>query len=193
MALPTRPALSTITTVVDKLVNSFPRPVVTLIVGILTYDTLVERIYQISYIAALMQTTRGGSKLGFFALTFPTTVYATLSPTPFVKPANSGPTPAILMNTTNIKQTAIRYRFTLKTELYMLLQNMDKSLKQQLLGVVEDIYIRSLKEKYVGHGNLTCLEMIDHLKANYYKITLADLKLDTAHMNAPHNINKPFE
>ena len=35
--------------------------------------------------------------------------------------------------------------------------------------------------------------MIDHLKANYYKITPADLKHKTAKMNAPHNINYPFE
>ena len=70
---------------------------------------------------------------------------------------------------------------------------MDKALKQQLLGAVEDIYIRSLKYKYVGYRNLTCLEVIDHLKAKYYKITPADLKINTARMNAPHNNNEPFE
>ena len=35
--------------------------------------------------------------------------------------------------------------------------------------------------------------MIDHLKDNYYNINLVDLKLSTPRMNAPHNINKPFE
>ena len=35
--------------------------------------------------------------------------------------------------------------------------------------------------------------MINHLKANYYKIARDDLKLDTARMNAPHNINDSFE
>ena len=58
---------------------------------------------------------------------------------------------------------------------------------------MKDIYVRTLKEKYAGYGNLTCLEVINHLKANYYKITLADLKLNTACMNAPQNINEPFE
>ena len=70
---------------------------------------------------------------------------------------------------------------------------MDKTLKQQLLGAVEDIYVRSLKEKYVGYRNLTCLEVIDHLKMNYYKITPAELKLNTVQMNVTHNINDPFE
>ena len=70
---------------------------------------------------------------------------------------------------------------------------MDKALNQQFLRAIEDIYVRALREKYVGYGKLTCMEVIDHLKANYYKITPADLKHNTARMNAPHNIYEPFE
>ena len=58
---------------------------------------------------------------------------------------------------------------------------------------MEDICVRSLKEKYIGYRNLTCPKVIDHVKANYYKIALADLKLNTVCMNAPHIINEPFE
>ena len=119
-------------------------------------------------------------------------MYATLSATAFTKPSNPDPAPSILANAAVIEHTAIWYKFTLDTELYSLLQNMDKSLKQHLLGGVEDIYVRSLKEKYVRYGNLPCLEVIDHLKANYYKINLSDLNINMARMNAPHNINEPF-
>ena len=49
---------------------------------------------------------------------------------------------------------------------------MDEALKKHLLGPVEDIYVKSLKEKYVGYGNLNCLKVINRLKANYNKITL---------------------
>ena len=38
-----------------------------------------------------------------------------------------------------------------------------------------------------------CLDVIDHLKANYYKIILVELQLNMAGMNAPHNIIKTFE
>ena len=86
-----------------------------------------------------MQTTFGGGKLGFLALTVSPAVYATLSATPFTRTANPSLAPAIPTNTTDIEQTTIWYRFTLKTELYTLLQNMDKALKQQLLGALEDI------------------------------------------------------
>ena len=75
----------------------------------------------------------------------------------------------------------------------MLIQNTNKDLRKKLLEAVEDIYIRDLREKYFGYGNLTCLKVINNLKANYYRITPADLKLNTVRMNAPHNINKLFE
>ena len=55
----------------------------------------------------------------------------------------------ILPNTAGIEQTTIRYKFSLETEIYILHQNMDKALKQQLLVVVVDIYSRYLKKKYI--------------------------------------------
>ena len=70
---------------------------------------------------------------------------------------------------------------------------MYKDLKQQLLGVIGDIYIRSLKKNYTRYGNHTCLKVIYHLKPDYYNIILADLKLNMARMNALHNINELFE
>ena len=48
----------------------------------------------------------------------------------------------------------------------MIHQNMEKDLKQHLLGIAKDIYVRSLKKKYIGYGNHTCLEVINHSKEN---------------------------
>ena len=78
-------------------------------------------------------------------------------------------------------------------ELYLLRTNTDKAQKQQLLGVIENIYGRSLKKKYIRNGNHTCLQVINHLKDNYCNITPADLKLNTKRIKLPHNINKLFK
>ena len=64
-----------------------------------------------------MQTMFCGDKFGFLALTISLKVYATLSPTSFIKHANPDPAPSIPTNTTVIEQSAIRYTFTLDTEL----------------------------------------------------------------------------
>ena len=107
-----------------------------------------------------------GGKLGFLALTISLMVYMALSATAFVKIPNLGPTPMIPTNTTGIQKTATKYKFNLEMELYMIHQKIDKALKQHLLGVMENIYVRYLKKKYIKYGNHTRLEVSDHLKAN---------------------------
>ena len=115
-------------TVVNKIVESFPHPIVTLIIGILIYNTLVGSIYQMLYNAASMQTTLGNDNLGFLALTVFPMVYATLFTTPFEKLPHPGPAPNIPSNATIIKHIAIQYKFALYTELYLLHTNMYKAL-----------------------------------------------------------------
>ena len=44
---------------------------------------------------------------------------------------------------------------------------MDRALKQQLLGVVKDIYSRALNKNYIRYGNHMYLEVINFLKSNY--------------------------
>ena len=166
LAPTTCPTPFTMLTSVDKIVESFLHPLITPIDGIPTYDTLLGRIYQIPYNTVLMKTTIGSRKLGFLKVNVSPTVYATLYKTPFVKTPNPRTTLTILPNTTDINQTAIRYKFTLKRELCMLYHNMDKALNQHLLGVMEDIYIRALKKNYIGNGNHMCLEVINHLNKN---------------------------
>ena len=83
-----------------------------------------------------MQTTLIGFKIRFLMLNVLPTLYAILSSTSFLKYANLGTAPAVQTNTSGIEHTAIRYRFTLKTELYTILQNTDKALEKQLLGFV---------------------------------------------------------
>ena len=61
------------------------------------------------------------------------------------------------------------------------------------MGVIEDIYVRDLKKEYTGYRNHICLQVINNLKANYYKINPEELKINTARMNTPYNINEPFK
>ena len=77
--------------------------------------------------------------------------------------------------------------------LYMLHQNMDKALNQQLLGVVKYVYVRSLKKKDIGYRIHTYLEVIYYLKVKKGKITATELNLNTARINMPYNINELFE
>ena len=83
-----------------------------------------------------MQMMLGGVKIVLLALTVSLMVYATLSETPFNKPLNPSLEPSIPPNSTGIDQTSILYNFTLETELYLFHTNIDRALKQQLMGAI---------------------------------------------------------
>ena len=113
----TRLAPFKMTTAIDKIMESFLHPIATPIAVIPTYDTMVDQIYQISYNTASMHMPLSDGKLGFLTLTVYMMVYMTLYTNNFEKNPNSGPEPMILPNATGIKQTSIRYKFTVEKEL----------------------------------------------------------------------------
>ena len=75
-------------TAVDNIVESSPQPVVTPIVGMPTYDNMMDQIYQILYNTESMQMMIDGGNLNLLALAISPTVYTNLSATSFVEPSN---------------------------------------------------------------------------------------------------------
>ena len=62
-----------------------------------------------------------------------------------------------------------------------------------LIAAVEPIYLKAISQPYVGLGNRTLWELLDHLYKTYAKITATNLKNNDKKMNAPYNPNMPFE
>ena len=48
---------------------------------------------------------------------------------------------------------------------------MDKALKAKIIQAVDDIYLKSLKNRITGYANISTRDMLDHLYAAYSKIT----------------------
>ena len=78
----------------------------------------------------------------------------------------------------------------METASFRLYSKVNKALKIQILACVDDIYTRALKAKYVAYGNLSLLEVITHLKSNYYNITPAYLKENFAQMTSTYGVNQ---
>ena len=93
-----------------------------------------------------MKTTLDYGKLGLLMLIVSPTMYMNLYVTTFEKPINPGPAHTILPNATGTEQTSICHKLTLEKEIYLLHTNMEKSLKQQCLRVVKDIYFQKSEE-----------------------------------------------
>ena len=71
--------------------------------------------------------------------------------------------------------------------------NADKALKSQLVEAVEGLYLKSLRNKYVGFSNQTFLTMMAHLYLHYAKITPNDLAINDKAMKTPYDPNLPIE
>ena len=90
--------------------------------------------------------------LGLLFLTVLPAVYATLSTTAFVPPFNPGPEPSIPTGSTGAFISDLRYHHTKATKIFTKYKNTDKALRQLLLASTDELYVRSLRHKYIGYG-----------------------------------------
>ena len=177
----------------NKIVESFPYPTIPPIIGQPGYDTIAEVHLQLNANAASVQSHLGDGALGLLYLTVTPAVYNTLSLVPFVPPANPGPDPVVPPGSTGPQIADIRLQFTNATKLYKQYDTTDKALKQLLLGAVDDMFVRSLRNRHIGYANVTTLALLTHLYTVYAKINAADLEANTARMKEPYDVNLPIE
>ena len=92
----------------DKIVESFPYPTISPIIGQPGYDTIAEIHLQLNANAASVQSHLGNGALGLLYRTVTPAVYNTLSLVAFVPPPNPGTTPVIPPNLTGPQIADIR-------------------------------------------------------------------------------------
>lgn len=68
-----------------------------------------------------------------------------------------------------------------------------KALTQLLLGAVDAMFIRSLRNRYIGYANIITLKLLSHIYRIYAKINTADLEEYSACMKETYNCNIPIE
>ena len=104
-----------------------------------------------------------------------------------------GPSPTILDSITRPQINSIFVQHDIDTKLYREYDSTDKALKYLLISAVDDTYIRSLRDKYIGYANIATLQMLTYLYAAYEKITEGDLEENNKRMCADYDVNQPME
>lgn len=178
------------TLTVDKQIEAFPHTNLSKIVGTPTYETIKILNEEISANAVTISNDSGGI-YGYLALTIPAAIYSTVTATPFVAP--HAPANPDLTGLTGPQISARNRQFDRNKATFNDYTSLQLALKKQLIAAVEPIYLRAIRDKYVGFGNLTILEMLTHLYSSYAKITPADLEKNDARMKAPYDANDPPE
>ena len=153
------------TTAIDKIVDGFPFPTIPPIVGTPTYNTIAEVNLKLNSNAASVQSNLGCGTLDLLQTKFSPAIYNTLSYIAFIVPVNPGSETIILANSTDAQTTELCYAFDTASVLFNNYDCTDKALRQILLSTVDEMFICSLRHKYVGYSLTTTCAILDHLYA----------------------------
>jgi hypothetical protein len=182
-----------VATAIDKLVDNFPHPNLSPIMGQPTYEILAQLYLKLNSNAASIHSNLGNGQLGLLQLTLSADVYNTLSATPFISPTNPGESVTIPRNSTDSDITEPNHAHDKATALFRQYNAADKALKQQIVGAVEDMFLRPLRSKYVGYQNSSTCNLLDHLYATYANISASNLLANDEQMKADYDANQPIE
>ena len=156
---------------VDKRIESFENPNIPPIDGELTYATLYAMHKLLNSNAASVSTNLGYGTLGHLCLTLSPTVYATLLTTRVVPPLNPGATPVIPAGATGPDAVSIQYAHDEDTLAFNTLSNVDRALRQQLIGAVKYTFLRVKHKPHRGYSGSSTLDMLTHLYETYAVIS----------------------
>ena len=182
-----------VATAIDKLVDNFPHPNLSPIVGQPNYETLAQLHLKLNWNAASIHSNLGNGQLGLLQLTLSVDVYNTLSATPFISPTNPGKSVTIPRGSSASEITELNRSHDKATALFRQYDAADKALKQQIVGAIEDMFLRPLRSKYVGYQNSSTRDFLDHLYATYANISASDLLSNDEQTKADYDANQPIE
>ena len=102
-----------------------------------------------------MDTLLGGGICGHLGLVLPFHIYNQIVPhqagtNAWIDPVYPGLTPAIPLNSTTEQIAAIRAGHAESMRLWKLSNNVNAALCKQILSVVDNIYLRALKNAHTG-------------------------------------------
>ena len=124
--------------------------------------------------AASVNTNLGCGTLSHLFLTLTPTVYATHLTTRVVTPPNPRATPVIRAGTTVPKAASIRYAHNTATLAFNTFHHVNCALRHQLLGAVEDTFVRVKHKPHRGCSGSSTLDLLTHLYETYAVISNAD-------------------
>ena len=177
----------------DKIMESFPHPTVSPIFGQSSYETIAELQLKMNTNSASIYSHRGNGRIGLLFLTVKPAVYNTQSTVTFDPSKNPGQNHTIPTGSTVLQIADIRRRHKDQFDEFQTYQQTDRTLKTILITSIDEAYIRSLRDKYIGYANVTTLQMLTHLYNSYDRISLFDLEENDKRFKQQWDPNQPFK
>ena len=178
---------------IDNITASLPHSTVDPIICMFTQETFKEVQVQLNANDVSIFTNLSNGQHGFSPLTISDAQYKLVSTVTFVFLVNSGAAPTYPTNVTSarIKQADDAHDQTYR--LFKVYTLANKTLKQILLGTIEEEYYRVLHNNLIGYANVTTSDIIQHLYTSYGNITSTQLADNDAKLRYRYDSNQPIE
>ena len=174
--------------------HEFPHPVLTPFTGKPTPAALTVFYRELNANAISLTTLLGDGLLGYLILTVGPAAYTLAAGQAFVVPVYPGAEPADLPLNATAAQIAEALRVhTAAVKATTAYNNMEATLKAQIIAATPDIFIKALKHNAYSYAQVTAFQLITHLKDTYGTITSKDLKLNTDTMKRDWDTTDPPE
>jgi hypothetical protein len=157
-----------------------------------TYASIHRARTQLHDNAAAVFTSAGGGAHGHLALTMTAAEYLTIAKVAFQVPTNPTTAPVMVKASKMESTENVRLHEVAKKD-FKLYHDVDKALRNQLIAATPDTYLQELRDPYLGYANISCLELITHLRDTYGVISQEDLDANQQRMNAKWHPPTPIE
>ena len=131
--------------------------------------------------------------LGLLFLTVSPAIYTKLLAVAFVPTVNPGPEPNISAGSTGATIADLRYHHAVATNIFTEYENTEKALRQLLLESTDELYVQYLCHQYIGYVKTTAHALLNHSYTTYANISASALQENGTRLQAPYDINQPFE
>ena len=157
---------------VDYVNSHFEFTELTPIRGEPSYETLDLILKQLKANASKVHSNLGGGAHGHLGLVVSPTTYAIIAPaTPFTRPPFPGSQATIPPGTTQNNARIIREQFQENLRVYHEVNNVDKTLKQQLIKAINPMYLEAVRDRTSNTIDVPVYVVMQHLFDNYGDVT----------------------
>ena len=150
-------------TATATIIGTFPHPNIPNIIGIPTFAEISRINVLLNANAASVHSNLGDGRNGLLALTVTQQVYMSITGVPFIYPMNPGPIPTIPDVAAASTISTINSTHKEAQRIWNEICDTEKALKQQLIGAVEQTYLRGLRNFITAFTMISTLDILTHL------------------------------
>ena len=170
----------------------FPHAELTKIDGKPTYLSIQQSKRELFTNSAAIHSIAGSGRHGHSVLVLGVAEYNRIANLPlggnandWVDPAHPGPAPVFPANATSRQMTEISATYDRALKAFETYNDVEQTLKQQLLAAVDPEFVCSLQDALYGYANVTVRDLLVHLETTYGQLDQDALTANLAALEEP--------